>query len=177
MLSEPDFHWEALVTDAHEAAGIPYWDKVADQRIITGWTSEPPPTMVNLADQLGVDEQAIARRCIQLKLSDSRLAVVERFGAVPGGSLETQARLARDNASVIVAVLAVAAREGQILHLSIHPTEESAISLLRSLDPDALTAAPTHWTVVPRIVGEGSVRIGLSGEWSDVSRLPQHPNT
>ncbi|MET8878679.1 hypothetical protein [Nocardia sp. NPDC004604] len=167
LVSDPDYDWETLVREAHERTNLPYWDTAADERLILGWAAEQPPTIAELTRELGATEDAIARRCLWLDLTDSRADVVDHFGAAPGGALAAHARLARDKTSVELSVLVVTAACGEVVHLSLHPTLETALTIARTLPADQLDGEPATWTISNRIVGEGSVRTTLSGVWGD----------
>lgn len=181
LVSEPDYDWETLVRDAHERRNLPYWDTAADERLILGWAAQQPPTMAELTRELDADEDAIAHRCLWLELTDSRAEVVDRFGAAPGGALAAHARLARDKTSVELGVLVATAASGKVVHLSLHPTLETTLTIGRTIPADQLDGDPATWTIGNRIVGEGSVRTTITGVWgvwpAEVDTTPSPPRT
>ncbi|KAA8890583.1 hypothetical protein F3087_04765 [Nocardia colli] len=167
IVSDPDYDWETTVRGAHARMNLPYWDACADERLILGWAAEHPPAMADLIRELDATEDAIARRCLWLELTDNRAEVVNRFGAAPGGALAAHARLARDKTSVELGVLVVTAATGRVVHLSLHPTPEAAVTHGRGLAAAQLDDEPATWTIGNRIVGEGPARTTMTGVWGD----------
>ncbi|MEV6276948.1 hypothetical protein [Nocardia sp. NPDC051832] len=165
MVSDPEFDWEGLVREAHAHAGMPYWDGDSDAGLISAWAQSPPPSMHSLTSDFDVDEQAIARRCLELNLAQSRAEVVDHLGAESGGVLAVQATLARDKAGSSVGVLVVTSEGGAVVHLSLHPDIGAATRACGELDDQTLAETPAMWTVATRVVGEGSVRASQGGPW------------
>lgn len=165
VAAEPDFDWDPLVRMVHQHEGIPYWDTASDLALITGWGAVDPPRMQQLCDTLGIDEDRIAQRCLKLELARTRVEVVDRFGADEQGALYLNARISTDKTSAAVWVLAVSAADGQILHLSTHPTSDAAAAACHGLAGTIFASAPAQWTIAMRVCGEGSVRETSTGTW------------
>ncbi|WP_378736722.1 hypothetical protein [Nocardia brasiliensis] len=167
MATSPDFDWEDTARTAHALEGIAYWDAAADEQLIHAWAANPPPSMSELVAALGISERDIAKRCLWLELAQTRIEVVDRFGAEPGGVLDKQTRLGQDIASTAVAILVLTSETGAVVHLSLHPDTAAAAEACAELEAEDLTAEPVTWTIATRVVGEGSVRRTLTGAWAD----------
>ncbi|MBC7299934.1 MAG: hypothetical protein H5T78_03150 [Nocardia sp.] len=171
VASQPDFEWEPFVRTVHAQEGLPYWDTAADLALITGWGEIDPPRMRQLCEQIGADEDQIASRCILLKLAETRAEVVDRFGADEDGALYLNAMLSRDKVAVAVWVLVLVADDGQVLHISTHPTQAAAAGACHRWPTTGLAAVPARWTIAMRVCGEGSVRATESGLWDELPTI------
>ncbi|QIS02351.1 hypothetical protein F5X71_08460 [Nocardia brasiliensis] len=167
MAASPDFDWEQMARTAHTQQGIPYWDAAADEQLIHAWAANPPPSMDELVATLGISERDIAKRCLWLDLAQTRIEVVDRFGAKPGGVLDKQTRLAKDTASTAVGILVITSETGAVVHLSLHPDIAAAAAACTELRAEELSDEPGALAIATRVVGEGSVRRTLTGAWAD----------
>lgn len=180
ITTEPGFEWEPFIVEAHQRTGIPYWSSADDRALIEAWAAQDRPQMPHWCERFGVREDAVARRCLILGLTSSRAEVVDRFGASPGGVLHHQAVLARDKAGAAVWTLVITTADGQVVHLSLHPSWEAALLAGRGLTAEDLDEPPARWTIAVRVTGEGPVRFTISDEWgrwpeADPADLPWSP--
>jgi molybdopterin-guanine dinucleotide biosynthesis protein/predicted nucleic acid-binding Zn-ribbon protein len=160
------FNWEAHVRESHTSKQKAFWDSDADRALLSAWETRAP-ALPGLSKSLRIDEESIARRLLMLGWAESRLAVIDRLGCTPGGVLDVNARLARDKASVLIWVLTVIDEQGTTRHLSLHPNEESAVHAKEAHGRATGTQADREWTIAQRVVGEGSVRDSVTGQYAE----------
>lgn len=161
MVLNPDFDWEVNARENHAAELLPFWDPETDEMLLTAWTTGSPG-LPALAQLLLTDEDAVARRLLTLGYAESRLAIVDRLGCTPGSPLESNARLARDKASVLIWVLTAVDQGGTLRHLSLHQGREAASETGEALQSGPDDQATWLWAVSEAIVGEAVARSTVS---------------
>lgn len=136
--ADPDYDWETIARANHARAGLAYWDEASEQLLRDTWAASVParhwlrrnrasPTaMTELVRRLPAPEFEICDHLVALGLSASYAEIADRLGAIPGGSLEQRARLARADHSVAQYVLVGIDGSGDIAHTSVHSNRKDA---------------------------------------------------
>lgn len=140
-LADPDYDWESRLTDASRENGSYYWSDDAKSAVVRAWEAGHPQ-LPALAEQLSVDELALARHIIATGLADGYPAIKSRLGCAPGGVVEVRSRCASADEAACVWVLVVIA-DGLVGHVSAHPCEAAANSVRARLVGDS----NAHWAI------------------------------
>ncbi|WP_284741733.1 hypothetical protein [Amycolatopsis sp. RTGN1] len=146
LASDPDFDAEANLD--HNTARR--WNPERDEILTQGWKDRRP--LAELVDAVPASEIDIAGRLIRLGLAADSLAVAERLGYEPGGTLDLRCRMMRDRAAASVWVLVVdGLPEGR--HVSLHPGRGDARDHFIAITPASTPADAVVATVAERVLG------------------------
>lgn len=156
LQAEPQWDWLPNVEAHHEARGLPLWSSDDVGEIRSAWESSSP-SLPELADELGVDEERIAARLVRDGLAGSLADVVGRMGCTPGGALEARVRVAQYREDTTLWVLTVTGR-ATVQHVSVHVSQDDARRALQAFTDQRLADSKVKqklsWTLVPRAIGQ-----------------------
>jgi hypothetical protein len=155
LAADPGYDWRTVLRCRTDSDASLLWTHAEDEQLRAGWRNTTP--LSELASQLQMSESAIVRRLSALNLAENVVAVVDRLGASPGGSVEARARYMRGELAEALYVLVV--EHTPRPKVSIHHSQTDAEEQLRRTIGDPARPDRRWWVLRRTLDGRDT------GQW------------